>query len=70
MTRVALGVHHEREVAVALARDAGAWRVERLRLKDRVRARSLRYLREEIALTVASQDAIDDEIRVLFDALE
>lgn len=47
-----------------------ALRVERHRLKERVRARTLRYLREEIALTVASQDAIDDEIRVLFDALE
>lgn len=48
----------------------GAMRVERHRLKERVRARCLRYLREEIATTVARADAIDDEIRVLFDALE
>lgn len=47
-----------------------ALRVERHRLKERVRARCLRYLREEIAATVTCVDAIDDEIRVLFDALE
>jgi DNA-directed RNA polymerase specialized sigma24 family protein len=50
-------------------RTTGALRVERHRLKKRVRARCLRYLREEIGMTVASPDAIDDEIRVLFDAL-
>jgi RNA polymerase sigma-70 factor (ECF subfamily) len=48
----------------------GALRVERHRLKERVRARCLRYLREEIAATVEAPEAIDDEIRVLFDALE
>lgn len=47
-----------------------ALRVERHRLKERVRARCLRYLREEIGATVARPEVIDDEIRVLFDAVE
>lgn len=45
-----------------------ALRVERHRLKERLRGRCLRYLREEIAMTVGDPHAIDDEIRVLFDA--
>lgn len=46
-----------------------ALRVERHRLKERLREHCERYLREEIARTVTREDLIDDEIRILFDAL-
>jgi len=68
-----LGDEAEQETAgdrTASRKSPGALRVERHRLTKRMEPRCLRYLREEIATTVASTDAIDDEIRVLFEALE
>jgi RNA polymerase sigma-70 factor (ECF subfamily) len=60
----------EEDEAEIRGKNVVALRVERHRLKEKARARCLRYLREEIGRTVASQAAVDDEIRILFRALE
>jgi RNA polymerase sigma-70 factor (ECF subfamily) len=57
------------ELSKALGRTAVDLRVERHRLKKKIEARYRRYLREEIGETVAGPDAVDDEIRLLLDAL-
>lgn len=60
----------EADEAEVRGKNVVALRVERHRLKEKARARCLRYLREEIGQTVADPAAIDDEIRILFRALE
>jgi len=52
-----------------VGRTANQLRVERTRLKDKLQPRYRRYLREEIGDTVANERDVDDEIRLLFDAL-
>jgi RNA polymerase sigma-70 factor (ECF subfamily) len=60
----------EAEEAVARGKKVVALRVERHRMKEEAHERCLEYLREEIGQTVANAAAIDDEIRILFRALD
>jgi RNA polymerase sigma-70 factor (ECF subfamily) len=57
------------ELSRVLGRTPGDIRVERCRLKKKIEARYRRYLREEIGETVIGPGAVDDEIRLLLDAL-
>jgi DNA-directed RNA polymerase specialized sigma24 family protein len=57
------------ELSLALGRTPNDLRVERHRLKKKVEERYRDYLREEIGDTVAGPHAVDDEIRLLLDAL-
>ncbi|MDB4980755.1 MAG: hypothetical protein JWM82_1507 [Myxococcales bacterium] len=60
----------EADEAEVRGKNVVALRVERHRLKEKARARCLRYLREEIGQTVANPEAFDDEIRILFRAFD
>ena len=57
------------ELAEVLGKTPTAIKVERHRMKMKIRALYRHYLREEIRETVADSRAIDAEIRILLDAL-
>jgi RNA polymerase sigma factor (sigma-70 family) len=53
------------ELCTLLGKSQGALRQERHRMRQQYKS----FLRQEVTLTVASADAVDDEIRQLIDAL-
>lgn len=57
------------ELAEALGWTEVHVRVDRWQMKEKARALCTGYLREEIGRTVSSRSAIDDEIRILWEAL-